>query len=149
MSIIRTNGNYLPGFSGFFNDFLTKDLWNWGQENYSTTGTNIPAVNIRETNDSFLVDMAAPGMTKNDFKVELDGNVLTITSEKKEEELKDEEKFSRKEFSFQSFSRVFTLPKEVVDADKIEARYENGILHLVVPKKEEVKQKPPRMIEIL
>lgn len=60
-----------------------------------------------------------------------------------------QEKYSRREFSYQSFSRLFTLPKEVVDADKIQAKYENGLLNLVIPKKEEAKQKPPRMIQIV
>ena len=93
--------------------------------------------------------MAAPGMNREDFKVELDGNMLTITSEKKEEqEQKDGERYTKKEFSYQSFQRSFQLHKEVVDADKIEAKYENGVLHLVIPKKEEVKQKPPRTIQI-
>ncbi|MEP7107811.1 MAG: Hsp20/alpha crystallin family protein [Ferruginibacter sp.] len=149
MSIIKRNGNPLPGFPGFFNDFITKDLWNWGLDNSSHTGTTIPAVNIRENNENFLVEMAAPGMTKNDFKVELNGNTLVITSEKNfEEETKEEERYSRKEFSYQSFSRVFTLPKEVVDSDNIEAKYQNGLLQLVIPKKEEAKQKGPRLIQI-
>jgi len=93
--------------------------------------------------------MAAPGMNKEDFKVELDGNVLTISSEKQNEnEVKDGERYSRREFSYQSFQRSFQLPKEVVDADKIEAKYENGVLKLVVPKKEEAKPRPPKTIQI-
>ena len=81
--------------------------------------------------------MAAPGMTKNDFRVELDGNTLTISSEKKDEyEEKDGERFTKREFSYQSFQRSFQLPKEVVDEEKIGAKYENGVLHLVIPKKE-------------
>ena len=92
---------------------------------------------------------AAPGLTKKDFKVELDGNSPTISSERSnEKEEKDEERYSRKEFSYQSFQRTFTLQKDVVDIDKIEAKYENGLLHLLIPKKEEAKQKPPRLIQI-
>jgi len=89
-------------------------------------------------------------MKKDDFKVELDGNMLTISSEKTEEheENKEDEKYSRREFSYQSFQRNFNLPKEVVDADKIKAHYRDGVLHLTIPKKEEAKQKPPRKIEI-
>lgn len=147
MTTIKRNGN--QGLPGFFNDFLTKDLWNWNLENSSLTGTTIPAVNIRENNEHFIVEMAAPGMSKNDFKVELNGNSLTISSEKNyEEETKEEERYSRKEFSYQSFTRIFTLPKDVVDAEKIEAKYENGLLNLVIPKKEEAKQKGPRLIQI-
>ena len=88
-------------------------------------------------------------MTKNDFKVELDGNVLTISSEKShQKEDKGDERYFRKEFSYQSFQRIFTLQKEVVDIDRIEAKYENGLLHLMIPKREEAKQKPPRLIQI-
>ena len=93
--------------------------------------------------------MAAPGMKKEDFKIELENNLLTISSEKTIEPEQDEgNRYSKKEYSYESFQRSFTLPKEVVDADKIQARYENGLLHLVIPKKEEAKQKPPRMIQI-
>ena len=148
MSIIRKSGLF-PGMNNLFDDLLTRDLWNLGLNNNSSTNTTIPAVNIRESNENFIVEMAAPGMTKNDFKVELDGNMLTITSEKHgEAEQKDDEWYTRREFSYQSFQRTFQLAKDVVDAEKIQARYENGVLHLVIPKKEEAKQKPPRMIEI-
>lgn len=149
MSLVKRNGNYLTGFPAFFNDFFTRDLWNQGLDSFSNTGTTIPAVNIKETNDNFLVEMAAPGMSKEDFKIELDRNMLTITSEKNyEKEENTDERYSKREFSYQSFSRVFTLPKEVVDVDKIEAKYDNGLLHLVIPKREEAKQRPPRTIQI-
>ena len=149
MSIVKRNGNQMAGFPAFFNDFFTKDLWNFGVENTSPTGTTIPAVNIKENKDNFMVEMAAPGMNKGDFKIELNGNTLCISSEKnQEEETKEDERVSRKEFSYQSFTRIFTLPKDVVDADKIEAKYENGLLQLVIPKKEEAKQKGPRLIQI-
>ena len=148
MSIMKRN-EWQPTLPGSFNDFFTRDLWNWGLANNSVTNTTIPAVNIKETNDTFDVEVAAPGMKKNDFKVELDGNMLTISSEKTDEtNEKEGERYSRREFSYQSFQRTFQLPKDVVDADKIGARYENGVLHLVIPKKEEAKQRPPRMIQI-
>jgi HSP20 family protein len=148
MSIIKRNNDAFPTAS-LFNDLLTRDLWNWGLGNNSVTNTTIPAVNIRETGENFVVEMAAPGMKKEDFKIELDNNMLTIASEKEDTyEEKDGEKFTRKEFSYQSFQRTFHLPKETVDADKIEARYENGVLHLTIPKKDEAKQRPPRMINI-
>jgi HSP20 family protein len=145
MSIIKRNE-----FPSVFDDLFNRDLWNWGLTNNSVTNTTLPAVNIRETNDHYLVEMAAPGMRKEDFKVELDGNVLSISSEKSEEnETKEQEqRYTRREFSYQSFQRTFQLQKDVVDIDKIEAKYENGVLHLLIPKKEEVKQKPPRMIKI-
>jgi HSP20 family protein len=147
MSIIKRN-EYLPAFS-LFDDLFSRDLWNWGLSNNSSTNTTIPLVNIKETNEDFEVEMAAPGMNKDDFKIELDGNMLIISSEKKEEnEVKEGERYSRHEFSYQSFQRSFQLPKEVVDVDNIQAKYESGVLKLLVPKKEESKIKPARTIQI-
>lgn len=149
MSIVKRNANMFPAMPDLFNDMFTRDLFNWGLGNNSTTNTSIPAVNIRETNDTFEVEMAAPGMTKQDFKIELDNNTLTISSEKENEhEESNEGRYTKREFSYQAFQRMFQLPKEVVDADKINARYENGLLMLTIPKKEEAKMRPPRKIEV-
>src|SRR5215218_3016508 len=142
MSIVKRNNNDLWNAPSLLNDFFTRDVWDWGMRNNSTTNTSIPAVNIRETADSFEVEMAAPGMKKEDFKVELDNNVLTISSEREQRnEENDGQRYARREFSYQSFQRTFHLSKDVVDADKIQARYENGLLRLTIPKKEEAKQR--------
>lgn len=150
MSIVkRANNNWMSDMPSLFNDTFTNDFFNWGLGNYSNTNTSLPAVNIRETGDTFEVEMAAPGMTKSDFKIELDNNMLTISSERKSKnEEKDGDRYTRREFSYQSFQRSFQLPKDVVDADKIQARYDNGLLHLTIPKKEEVKKRAPRTIQI-
>jgi HSP20 family protein len=149
MTLVKRNGSLLSPLPTLFDDFFNRDLFNWGNSNFSDTNTTIPAVNIKETAENYEVEVAAPGMTKNDFKVELDGNMLTISSEKmNEREDRPDERYSRKEFSYQSFQRTFTLQKDVVDMDKIEAKYENGLLHLMIPKKEEAKQKPPKLIQI-
>ena len=146
MALMKRNGNLLPMI---FDDFFNRDVFDWNNSNYSDTNTTIPAVNIKETAENYEVQVAAPGMTKDDFKVELDGNSLTISSEKSQQnEQKEGERYSRKEFSYQSFQRTFNLQKDVVDIDKIQAKYDNGILHLLILKKEEVKQKPPRRIQI-
>ena len=152
MSFIKRNPSLLPSFSRFWDDddFFNRSLSNWGLSNFSDAGTTLPAVNIRETEDSYEVEMAAPGMKKEDFKIELDNNILMISSEKADEyEDNEKEKYSRREFSYQSFQRSFTLPKEVVDDEKIAAQYQNGVLRLTIPKKEEAKQKPPRKIQIV
>jgi HSP20 family protein len=149
MTLIKRNGNSLNSFPALFDDFFNRDLFNWGTSNFSNTNTTIPAVNIKETSDNYEVQVAAPGMTKKDFKIELDGNMLTISSEKSDERQEGEEgNYSRKEFSYQSFQITFNLPKEVVDAEKIQAKYNDGVLHLLIPKKEEAKQRPPRLIQI-
>lgn len=147
MTLVKRNGRseFMPSI---WNNFFNNDLFNW-DNNFASSGNSIPAVNIKETPDSFLVEMAAPGMKKDDFKIELDGAALTISSEKQDEsEQKEGENYNRKEFSYQSFFRTFHLPKEVVNADKIEAKYENGLLRLSIPKREEAKQKPARLINV-
>ena len=150
MTLVKRNGNLLNPLPILFDDFFNRDIFDWNNSNFSETNTTIPAVNIKETPENYEVEVAAPGMTKKDFKVELDGNLLTISSERgSQTEEREDERYSRKEFSYQSFQRTFNLQKGVVDIDKIEARYDNGLLHLMIPKKEEAKQKPPRQIQIL
>lgn len=147
MTLIKRNSNRDVAPS-LWNNFFNSDLFNW-DNNFASSGNSIPAVNIKEKADSFVVEMAAPGMEKKDFKIELDGSALTISSERQREtEDKDGENYNRKEFSYQSFYRTFHLPKEVVDADKIQAKYENGLLRLEIPKREEAKQKPARLINV-
>ncbi len=149
MTLVKRNGNTFNPLPMLFDDFLNRDVFNWGHSNFSDTNTTIPSVNIKETAENYEVEVAAPGMTKKDFKVELDGNSLTISSERSnQKEEKGNERYTRKEFSYQSFQRTFTLQKDVMDVDKIEAKYENGLLHLLIPKKEEAKQKPARLIQI-
>ena len=150
MTLVKRNGSRFSGLPLMFDDFFGKDLFDWRNSNFSNTNTTIPAVNIKETAEEYLVEVAAPGMNKEDFKVELDGNLLTISSERsnQSEDREEDERYSRKEFSYMSFQRSFNLQKDVVDIEKIEARYENGLLKLVIPKKEEAKQKPPRLIQI-
>lgn len=138
----------LPFFQRFFGDLFDNEFADWANSNYSSTNTTLPAVNIKETDDDFEVTMAVPGMSKKDFKVNLKDNILTISSEKKEEKEEKDANYTRREYSYQSFSRSFTLPKDVVDDDKITAKYDNGELRLTIPKKEEVKTKKPLQIEI-
>ena len=148
MTLIKRN-SFSPTFPRFFDDFLSQELFNRGLHNYSTTNTTLPAVNIMEDNDGFTVEMAAPGMGKKDFQVNLDNETLTISSHKEiKHEVREDQRFTRREFSYQSFQRTFHLPKSVVDDSKIEAKYENGILRILIPKREEAKALPPRQIAI-
>jgi HSP20 family protein len=148
MSLVK-GSNVFPTVNNFFDDFFTRDFKNWGLNNYSTSNSTIPAVNIRETDANFEVELAAPGMSKDDFKIELDGNHLTISCQKQSSNEQEKTgQYTKQEFSYQSFYRTLLLPKDVVDADKIGARYENGLLFLSIPKREEAKQRPPRTIPI-
>ena len=150
MSLIKRNRNLLPSFSRFWDedDLLNRGL-NWGLSNFTEANSTMPAVNIRETDNAYEVQMAAPGMRKQDFKIELENNILTISSEKTEEREEDgKDNYSRKEFSYESFQRSFNLPKEVVDEDKIEAHYKDGVLYLTIPKKEKARQRQAKKIEV-
>ena len=147
MSLIKRE-NYSPTWPGFFNDFLNRDWYDWSNQNFSLTNTTIPSVNIKENENEFEVEMAAPGMTKDDFRIELNNSVLTISSEKQSSnQSKEGENVTRREFSYQSFSRSFTLPV-IVETEKISAKYENGLLRVNIPKKEEAKPKPLKQIKV-
>ena len=144
MTLVRYQ-NQLPSL---FDRFFNNELEGWNRNNFSDTNTTLPSVNIKENTDAFEVEVAAPGFEKSDFNIELDNDTLTISSEKQvNEEVKEDERITKQEFSYQSFTRSFTLP-ELVDEEKISAKYENGILSISIPKKEEAKPKPVKQIKI-
>jgi HSP20 family protein len=144
MSLVRFT-NQVPSM---FDRLFEGDLFDWSNRNFSNTNTTLPSVNIKENPNEYRVEVAAPGFDKNDFKLQIDHDLLTISSEKQvENETKESERFTKREFSYQSFSRSFTLP-ETADGDRINASYDNGILNVTIPKKEEAKPKPSRIIEI-
>jgi HSP20 family protein len=149
-TLVRNNRSLFPTIPSFFEDMLGKDWLSWPFHHDNTAGGSLPAVNIRETNEAYELEVAAPGMTKQDFKVQLDNNLLVISAEKenKQEDKDDKGNFSRREFSYQSFVRSFSLPERMVKGDKIAAKYKDGILYITVPKSEEAQVKQPKQIEI-
>ncbi|HHT53274.1 MAG: Hsp20/alpha crystallin family protein [Bacteroidales bacterium] len=147
MTLVKRNEEY-PVWSTFFNDFFGRNFLDLTSRSFSKTNTTLPSVNIMEDEDKYLVEVAAPGFVKEDFDLKLKNNVLTISSDKKEEnEVKEGEYYSRKEFSYQSFSRSFSLP-DTIQVDKIGAKYDKGILTVTLPKRDEAKPKPALQIEI-
>jgi HSP20 family protein len=149
MTLVKTSERMFPAFPSFFDNLFSRDLMDWNNSNFSSTNSTIPAVNIKETDESFLIEVAAPGLAKENFKLNLDRNRLTISSEQKTEGNENDKKYSRREFSYQSFVRSFTLLEGSVDGDRITAKYTDGILLVTLPKREEVKPRPAREIEIL
>lgn len=149
-SLVKSNGNFYPSVPSLLNDFFNDAWFDSSLSNWRSAGASLPAINVKETNDEFEIEVAAPGMKRDDFKVELDNNLLTISSEREDnrDEKDDEGNYTRREFSYQSFQRSFTLPQERVDSDKVAARYADGILHITVPKKESAKVKPTKQITI-
>jgi HSP20 family protein len=109
--------------------------------------TSVPAVNITEGKEDFKIEVAAPGLDKEDFRINLENNVLTISSEKEEKNEEKDEKVMRREFSYSSFSRSFTLPN-TINPDKIKAAHKDGLLTVIVPKRDEAREKPAREIKI-
>ena len=135
-----------PTWSSWIDSFFNNDLPSVFTSNFNT-GMTLPKVNIKETADAFVVDMAVPGLKKSDFHIDLDNQLLSISTEMKEENEQQEDNYTRREFGYSSFKRTFTLP-ESVDDGKIDAKYVDGILSIHLPKKEEAKQKPARTIKI-
>lgn len=142
MTLIKFNNNK-TAFPYLMDTMLGRDLFDFG--NSSPWGASLPAVNIKETSDSFVVEVAAPGMAKEDFKIKLDNSLLVISSEKQKEE---NGKYTRREFSYQAFQRSFTLPQSV-ERENISATYRDGVLQITVPKREEAKLKPAKEIQVL
>jgi HSP20 family protein len=128
--IRRTTENWPSFVDDFFSNDYFPRLFNWDK------GHTVPAVNITENKSNFKIDVAAPGLDKNDFKINLDGNMLTVSSEKEHKNETKEEDYLRREFSYTSFSRCFSLP-ETADASNIKASHKDGVLSLVIPKKKE------------
>ena len=140
---LTKNGGRAPSL---FDDFFKP--WNeWFDTGSWPRTLNVPAVNITENKDSYLVSLAAPGMKKDDFKIDVDGNMLTISSEKEESKEEKDKKFTRKEYNYSSFSRSFALPDEI-NREKIEAKYEDGVLKISLPRKEGTNQPSAKQIVV-
>lgn len=140
MSIVRRSNLMFPSL---MNEMFKPD-WFGGIDNFRTS---FPAVNIKENEKDFVLELAIPGRKKEDFNIEVDNHVLTVSLETKNEaEIKDES-YTRREFAYNSFRRAFTLP-ETVNEENINAAYNDGILQFTLPKKEEALPKPKRLIEI-
>lgn len=146
-SLANSNSNQnFPTLSNWFDDLFNRDLPSVFSSNFNT-GISLPKVNIKETPDVFMVEMAVPGLKKSDFHIEIDNQVLSISTEIKDVNEQKEVDYTRREFGYSSFKRTFTLPESVND-EKINAKYKEGILSIHLPKKEEAKQKPGRNIKI-
>ncbi len=149
MKLAKVSDRLFPMFPSFMDNFFSRDLMDWNNANFSSTNSTIPAVNIKENDDAYIIEVAAPGMHKENFMVNMERDRLWISSELREEKEENEANYSRREFSYQSFQRSFTIPEGSVEGEKITAKYTDGILIVNLPKKEEVKPKPAKRIDIM
>jgi len=145
MTLLRASNRMYPSL---FNQLFNKELVDWSNAGFSADDTTLPAVNILEDENRIQIEVAAPGMKKEDFKIGLDQDRLTVSADVTTENSESGERYSRKEFSYRSFRRLFNIPVESIDGDQIQATYKDGILLLTLPKREELKPKPARAIEI-
>ena len=145
MTLIRTSNRLYPSV---FNQLFNRELVDWSNTGFSAEDSTLPAVNILEDENRIQIEVAAPGMKKEDFKIDLNQNRLTVAAEVTTENNESGERYSRKEFNYRSFRRLFNIPVETINGDQIEATYKDGILLVTLPKREEVKPKPARAIEI-
>jgi HSP20 family protein len=152
MSLVKRNGPLFPKL--LLNDFFDTNTLDVPamfdiDGNFSRFGLSakIPSVNITENNENYSIQLAAPGLEKKDFKIEVENGMLTISSQKEEQTDQEKDNYRRREFSYQSFSRSFQLPENSV-SDKIEAQYQDGILKLTLPKKEITLPAPKKEIAI-
>ena len=120
----------------------------WNNAGFSAEDSTLPAVNVLEDENQIQIEVAAPGMKKEDFKIDLENNRLTVSAEKSEEKNESNGRYARKEFCYNSFSRQFNVPVETINGEQIQASYLDGILLLTLPKREELRPKPARKIEI-
>lgn len=135
-TLVRTHRN-TPTTTNFFDDFFVRDFFGFPNAESKSPKT-IPAVNVKETEHEFIVEVAIPGVKKEDVKVELNENVLTISSEVKKEEGEQQENYTRKEFSYTTFKRSFTIDNDAIDTEKIDAKVDNGVLSVHLSKKAKV-----------
>jgi HSP20 family protein len=149
MTTLVTRKSLLPSWTNDLFDsgnFLSPRLLDFDGDGFDFA-KRIPSVNITEDEKEFKIDMAAPGLERKDFKVEVENGALCICSEKEEEKNEEKKNYTRREYSYNSFSRSFGLPDNCMP-DKINAKYDNGILHITLPKKEVTVSKPAKEIKV-
>lgn len=142
----RRNKSSLPSLSSWVDDLFETGLGTGFLTNFNT-GMTLPAVNIKENKDEFFLEIAVPGMKKSDFNIDVDNKILSISSERSEEHVDEEENYTRREFGYSSFKRTFTLP-DTIESNHISAKYNEGILSVHLPKREEAKEKPAKRISV-
>jgi HSP20 family protein len=152
MSLVKRRESLVPTWVSDLMDtsrFFSPKLFDLGTDPFSIDfSSRIPSANITETDKEYKIELAVPGMERKDFKVAVENGVLYVGSEKEEEHTDEDKNYTRREYSYSGFKRSFSLPENCFE-DKIKAKYENGILNLILPKKELTLMKPASEIPVL
>tara|TARA_R110002012_G_scaffold250007_2_gene427663 strand:- start:283 stop:759 length:477 start_codon:yes stop_codon:yes gene_type:complete len=153
--IVKSNGlekrdafenNALPSLSSWVDDLFNKSFAKDFVCNFNS-GMTLPAVNVKDNANDYIVEMAIPGLKKSDFNIDLDNKVLSVSAETSSQNEEEQSNYSRREFGYSSFKRTFNLP-DTVEQDKITANYTDGILNILLPKRDEAKKKPAKSIKV-
>lgn len=149
MTLARLSNNFNPSFPFIMDKFLDGNFMGTNFNNFNPE-SNLPAINIKESENEFQIEVAAPGLKKENFKISYENGRLSISSEKtdKQEEASESENYTHRQFNYQSFVRSFRVSEKLVESNNIEAKYTDGILYVTLPKREEVKPKPAKEIAI-
>lgn len=148
MTLARLSDNVLPSFPSWFNRFFEGDLMDWSDTNFTGSNSTLPAVNVLENDNEYKIEVAAPGMKKEDFSLNYENGRMTISAEVREDAEGQHDHYTRREYRYQSFQRSFSVPENMVKSEKIQAAYADGILRITLPKRDEVKPRPAKEIKI-
>lgn len=155
MSLVKSNRRRTPMWGSslmndpFFSDLIDLNRWNRLFNGGEEADFNLtPAMNVKEKDKDIEVEMAAPGLSKEDFKITLDEGILTVSAEKEQKEEEKKEGYMRKEFNYSSFTRSVRLPENVDEDKDVQAKYENGVLKMILHKKEGKELKKPKSIKV-
>ena len=143
-----TKRNQPVGFNNLFDELFEGYFGDWKPARTPSLKKTIPAVNVKENENAFLLELAAPGLKKENFNLEINNNSLTIEATTESKETEEKYNYSRKEFSYESFKRSFTLPKDKIKIEDIEANYSDGVLVVSLPKKPASETNGPRLVEV-
>jgi HSP20 family protein len=143
-TLVKRNSTLFPAS---VSDFFNTDIFNFNNDFFRLTTNLTPSVNVSETDKEFKIELAAPGLEKKDFKLSVENGILTVSSEKQSEKTEEKKNYWRKEFSYNQFSRSFQLPENSV-SEKLDAKYDNGILNIIVPKKEVTASNPKKEFKV-
>ena len=142
----NTSFRTLPSLSSWLDDVVNNGFGTEFMSNFNT-GMSLPSVNVKDNDDAYTVEMAVPGLKKSDFDISVDNNLLSVSAELETDSKDENENYTRREFGYSSFKRTFSLP-ETVEGEKISAKYEDGILKVNLPKRDEAKKKPSKQIKV-